>query len=151
MDNRNGFTLVELLAVIVILSVLMTIAIPRIIKMMTSSKVDAFKTEAESLLKTAQQEYAKDSLNGTLISAYCKDVETVTLTSNNVKTLEYLDNQKDLKYRIEFDKDGNITKYILKNSTYGINLTENIITTETIDKLSRSDIQTPSETTLNCP
>ena len=43
MKNKKGFTLVELLAVIVILAVILVIAIPRILDVIDSSKLSSFE------------------------------------------------------------------------------------------------------------
>ena len=42
--NRNGFTLVELLAVIVILAVLALVAMPNVTRLMNDSRKNAFIT-----------------------------------------------------------------------------------------------------------
>ena len=41
-NNKSGFTLVELLAVVVILSVLLTMAIPAVLSFTTKMKKDMF-------------------------------------------------------------------------------------------------------------
>ena len=66
MKNKKGFTLVELLAVIVILAVLVLLAVPSVIKMMDNSKKNAFEVEANSLASSAKLAYAQDMLDGTI-------------------------------------------------------------------------------------
>ena len=44
MKNKNGFTLVELLAVIAILAILVIIALPNVIKMFNNAKKSSFLT-----------------------------------------------------------------------------------------------------------
>src|SRR5574344_438189 len=58
--NKKGFTLVELLAVIVVLAIIMIIAIPAVMKQMNNAKQGAFKIEAQKVINTAQQIYESD-------------------------------------------------------------------------------------------
>ena len=62
--NNNGFTLVELLAVIVVLSIVMIIAIPNILSTMSTSKKEALKIYAEKTLSEAQKQYETEKLSG---------------------------------------------------------------------------------------
>ena len=52
--KRNAFTLIELLAVIVILAVILVISIPRILDVIDESKKDLFKT-SEQLIQIVQR------------------------------------------------------------------------------------------------
>ena len=49
--NNNGFTLVELLAVIVILAILVLIALPNVTGIMANSRRSAFRTEAMTIAR----------------------------------------------------------------------------------------------------
>ncbi len=63
--NINAFTLIEILAVIVVLSIILVIAVPRIINVIENSKIEAFRISAEKLLKGAKNNVAINSLNET--------------------------------------------------------------------------------------
>ena len=63
MYNKKGFTLIELLAVIVILSILILLAMPSVLRIMENAKKNAFITEAESIIKAAQTQYAENAVN----------------------------------------------------------------------------------------
>lgn len=52
--NKKGFTLVELLAVIVILGVLLLIAVPAIQNVINSSKKQAFESQAKLLVENVE-------------------------------------------------------------------------------------------------
>jgi type IV pilus assembly protein PilA len=56
MNNKKGFTLVELLAVIVILSVILVIAIPNIMKIIEKTKLDLYYRN-EGILTNATRNY----------------------------------------------------------------------------------------------
>ena len=60
-DNKKGFTLVELLAVIVILAVIILIAVTAVIPRMNSAKKNALVDEALVYLKAAKEAYEFDS------------------------------------------------------------------------------------------
>lgn len=88
MKEKKGFTLVELLAVIVILAVLVLLAVPSVLKMMDGAKTNAFKIEGENIAKAAKTAYADDLLNGdttrSVVGGYCYSI-------NYLKTNGYID------------------------------------------------------------
>ena len=49
--NKKGFTLVELLAVIVILAIILAIAVPRITGILNSAKRSAFEADVKLIIK----------------------------------------------------------------------------------------------------
>ncbi len=51
--NRKAFTLVELLAVIVVLAIILVISIPRILKVVENSQIESIRIGAENLVKAA--------------------------------------------------------------------------------------------------
>lgn len=55
--KKEGFTLVELLAVIAILAILIVIALPGILKMFNNAKKDIFVTEARSIVKSSEMHF----------------------------------------------------------------------------------------------
>jgi len=83
--KKKGFTLVELLAVIVILAVLVLLAVPSVLKMMNGAKENAFEIEAENIIDGAKLKYSDDLLDNTLpatvtvtigssVTGYCYDI-----------------------------------------------------------------------------
>lgn len=60
MKKRNGFTLVELLAVIVVLALIMIIAIPSILNTTNAAKKESFYLYAQSLESKAVSKYTQD-------------------------------------------------------------------------------------------
>ncbi len=63
--NKKGFTLVELLAVIVVLAVIMVIAIPSVMDTMTKARSKSFLLFGQKVLNAAQERYQTDILTGT--------------------------------------------------------------------------------------
>ena len=62
LKNKEGFTLVELLAVIVVLAIIMIIAVPNVLTSMNTAKKSSFVVEARKVLNKAQEQYQTDSL-----------------------------------------------------------------------------------------
>ena len=54
--KRQGFTLVELLAVIAILAILVLVAVPNVLGMFNQAKKDTFTTETKEMVRIAQQQ-----------------------------------------------------------------------------------------------
>ena len=63
LDNK-GFTLVELLAVIVILAIIMIIAIPAVLDTLNSSKKKTFAEFVDKVYNLTLQKYSTDIING---------------------------------------------------------------------------------------
>ena len=62
--KNKGFTLVELLAVIVVLSIIMVIVIPNIMKSLESSRKGTFKVYAQRVMTKAGEKYQSDQFLG---------------------------------------------------------------------------------------
>ena len=54
MKNKKGFTMVELLAVIVILGILMGVALPKVLGLLDSNKKKTYIQDAKKLISRAQ-------------------------------------------------------------------------------------------------
>jgi len=65
LKNKKGFTLVELLAVIVILALLIVITANTVLPMMSRSKKTGMVTYAERVLQNAASNFQADSITGT--------------------------------------------------------------------------------------
>ena len=92
--NKKGFTLVELLAVIVILAIILVIAIPQIIETINSSRLSAIRdsalliaTQAEKdylAQKTLDHNYSKEIISCQDVIKISNDYDTCTIMYNNV-------------------------------------------------------------------
>ncbi|MBR4231474.1 MAG: type II secretion system protein [Bacilli bacterium] len=75
--NKKGFTLVELLAVIVILAVVMLIAVTAVGPLMTKARKSALGTEGVGMVNAAKTAYQTEQLSGKVgpTDSACFDLE----------------------------------------------------------------------------
>lgn len=101
LKDQRGLTLVELLAVIVILGIIAAIAVPSIGNIIAKSKYDAAKADAIQVLNAAKM-YA--ATNG---------VPTSDLTETSTELQEFISEIENLKtYKISFPSEKNGTPII---------------------------------------
>ncbi len=94
MNKKNGFTLVELLAVIVILAIILVIAIPKITDTIKNSKIASFESSAKTIAAQAEK----------------KKMENEILDNNNpinCNNLVKLSNSDYISCSIYFDNNNN--------------------------------------------
>ena len=63
--NKSGFTLVELLAVIVVLAIIMIIAVPAVLDSMENARKGALKVYAQNAIRKAMEKHQTDMLKDT--------------------------------------------------------------------------------------
>ena len=90
--NKKGFTLVELLAVIVVLAVIMVIAIPTVIDSMNSAKKSSFAMYGQKMLNAAMSKVQGDALNGVGAKAVYKFSELVASSGQYKGYVSYASN-----------------------------------------------------------
>ena len=73
MKKRNGFTLVELLAVIVILAIILVIAVPQIMSTIDNARLGAFRSTAKLLVSQAEKQYLVEQTLGSTITTQYAD------------------------------------------------------------------------------
>ena len=146
--KKNGFTLVELLAVIAILAILVIIALPNVMGMFNKAKENSFKTEIKEIYKTAQNQWMQDSMFKTDEKVYsrCKSGCTNSLD---------LSGRSELEYYIKLNKSGKVVKYYATDGTFQYSYSGNeLLITEinNIDKIAEidsSEIITISNNTIS--
>ena len=94
MKNKNGFTLVELLAVIVILAIILVIAVPKISDTIKNSKKASFESSAKTIAAQAEKKKMENEILD----------NTNPITCNN---LVKLSNTDYISCSIYFDNDNN--------------------------------------------
>lgn len=105
--NRKGFTLVELLAVIVVLAIIMVLTLPTIMNSMNSARQSTFLLYASRMLDTAADKYQSDALlNG---GKSCYEIKTL----NNETTSKYTG-------RVLISDNGNTMKIQMYDDNYQI-------------------------------
>ena len=95
--NNKGFTLVELLAVIVILAIVLAIAIPSISNIINNSEKSSFVSSTKLLIKAVQIKLLED-----------ETFDITTINKSNMKTLLNIsgDNYSSVSFR--YDNNGKI-------------------------------------------
>ena len=81
MKKKRGFTLVELLAVIVILAVILIIAMPKISDVIKNSKESSLETTAKLIASQAEKKYTENQVLDNSSTIKCSDV--VKLNEND--------------------------------------------------------------------
>ncbi len=107
MNKRKGFTLAELLGVIVILGILALVAIPLMGRYIENSTVEAAKRSAEGIVKSAQQYYTD------IMSKDGKFTSTTLDIVTNATLLEIEGELPDGGY-VTIDEDSNVEVFLIK-------------------------------------
>jgi len=125
--NKKGFTLVELLGVIVILSILVLISIPIINSIVNDSKKQIKETNVITILDAAYSWAMDDELN---IELPENDNEFITVTLDTIK------------------KSGHLKKEVI-NAETGTAYADNCVITITKKKYNKSEADTNDANTNN--
>lgn len=108
----KGFTLVELLAVIVILAIILVIAVPQILKTIDSSRLGAITSTAKLLVNQAEKQYMVDQTLNAESSGDLDEVSYSTIGTGEEGTCSYLTELSINDYdtcSITVDEEGNAT------------------------------------------
>jgi type IV pilus assembly protein PilA len=109
MKDKKGFTLVELLAVIVILAIILVIAVPKILNVIESTRTESMESTALLILDSAEREYATRLALGTLDQTNdritCSDVASLSST-------DYVLTAGATNCSLDFDTNGVATLFL---------------------------------------
>lgn len=144
--KNKGFTLVELLAVIVVLAIIMVIAIPNIMRSMDNSKKGTFKVYAQRVLTKAEERYQSDQFLGN--DPRCYTIEGLDMGQNGKYRGKVVINVAALGATPEYFITMSNNAYSVTNASY-----ENV---ENIEKDGANKIELGApiavgDATLNCP
>ena len=89
MKKRNGFTLVELLAVIVILAIILVIAVPKILNVIADSTKSSFESSVVMIASSAEKDYQIKKINGGSEATACSEVAKIDSALATACTLTY--------------------------------------------------------------
>lgn len=174
MKRKNGFTLVELLAVIAILAILILIALPNVIGMVNKAKRSTFETQVRKVAQVSQQKLftagnsektfdCNDLLSGNSFSDCTATVEGSSVSIDALGSGQYsnylmvdvtnkansgtLIDLNDLK-EVEVEEEKNINETLVKNSKINETMFKMLTDQEYIDLALKIDNSNPSETEI---
>jgi len=73
-NKKRGFTLVELLAVIVILAVILVIAVPKVMNIIEDVRKASFSSSVKILASEAEKKYVQNEVLGLKDSISCEGI-----------------------------------------------------------------------------
>ena len=124
--NKKGFTLVELLSVIVILSVIVLIATNAVVPMADSARKQVLAMEANTLVTAAQTLYVQNNASGSACYTYDELI--------NSGLIEKDDESYTGSISIEVDGSGNYSyKIWLSNGQYIVNGVSPDVTSDNVE------------------
>jgi len=117
--NKKGFTLVELLAVIVVLAVVMLIAVTAVVPMMNRSRKQSFITEGTTILNGAESYFVYHEM--TSGDKTCVDVQDLIG--------EYVEEKGKDEYdgTVTVDASGKYTLHLTNGNGYWLVTTDDAI------------------------
>lgn len=108
--NKKGFTLVELLAVLIILSLILFIVAPNVLNMMERSKKQKFLADAKEMISLAKYK-SKLSQYQSLFVASGSNCYTITMANLGFEKTEDVNGYT-------YDRSNSNVKYCLESSKY---------------------------------
>ena len=142
MKDRNGFTLVELLAVIAILAILVIIALPNVINMYNKAQKQMFLTEVKKVYSESEKKYLTNAISGK---------KTKVINSEDSSKLDMTG--KKLQYCVILNSSGKVTDMKVSNGKWVASLKGKTIEDLTIDDLedgNLDDYECASTTDESC-
>lgn len=117
--NKKGFTLVELLAVIVVLAIIIIIAVPAVLDSTDKAKESAFRVYAKKMVIAAQNK---------------RGVEELTGNPSNCWKIADLEGNTSGKYSgtVSYNTTSKVYSIQMKDNSYSINADFNAIDTTSL-------------------
>ncbi len=135
MKDRNGFTLVELLAVIAILAILVIIALPNVINMYNKAQKETFLTEAKKVYSESEKKFISNSIS---------NKQTKIINSEDSTKLDMTG--KKLQYCIILNNNGKVNNMKVSNGKWIASLDNN----KSIEDLTIDDLEEGNLDDYNC-
>ena len=114
MKKKKGFTLVELLAVIVILAVILVIAVPQIMSVIESARKGSIESTAKLIAEGAEREYTNRKILGKDTNIKCSDVSSMNSNDYGTCSISF-DNAG--KAKVSITGKGKFEGYTCKGSS----------------------------------
>ena len=114
---RKGFTLIELIAVIIILGIVTSISYPKILDVIEKSRISAFDSAKKNIISAAKNKYIA-SVNDSKITEYnvVDLIEDGYVSSNTKNPITGKDYEKEVKV-VVVNEDNNIKFYYVNGNT----------------------------------
>lgn len=119
MKNNKGFTLVETIAVIIILGVVLSIAVPSITNVVKSTNKNRMISDAKTFASKAKEMYESDTIG---IDINNKSLKEITELGKSPFGKEYCTNTNDSTVRC-IEKDKNVTCNVVLKDENGNQVT----------------------------
>ena len=102
MKGKNGFTLVELLAVIIILGLIAVLIVPKVVNMLDDAEKNTNMTSAENLIKAAELKVSNNEITGNN-----RDIKINYQTGENINYLDYTGEKPEIG-QVQIKRNGDI-------------------------------------------
>ena len=102
MKGKNGFTLVELLAVIIILGLIAVLIVPKVVNMLDDAEKNTNMTSAENLIKAAELKVSNNEITGNN-----RDIKINYQTGENINYLDYTGEKPEIG-QVQIKTNGDI-------------------------------------------
>ena len=117
--NKKGFTLIELIAVVVIMAIIALIATPNIVNMMDRGKKEDYIADAKEIITKATYMYKKESVSKS--DKFTENTEydgntTYTIYMIYLKKIDGINDYTD-PYGFTYDKEKSTVKFEEPNTT----------------------------------
>ena len=142
--NKKGFTLVELLAVIVILAVILLMAVPNILGVIEKAKEDSFKASLKMVMKQVEYEMIQSGTASTNLELAYTTVGGVT-----TGTISELNIEKDISGSWNYTKSTRVVELTGVNNGEYVAATVNNTQTEEEMVVAKSDSIPAPDLVLN--
>ena len=139
--EARGFTLVEILAVIIILAVITLITVPIVTNAVKSARKGSFKVSAQNIVKAADKYYGEHEFE-------MNKVSTFDFSKNDGKNEAgeelLVSGKKPISGKVVVSKQGDIVLADISDGTYYANydstIDDQVVITETSEVLTRDEI-----------
>ena len=118
--KKRGYTLIELLSVVVILAVICAIAIPKTIDVIGATRITAYNTAKGNILDSAKLKYLADINTSKVVEYTVDDLISSGYLKKGIKNPITNENYKDTKVIITNDDNKVTYNYVEGNTLYDI-------------------------------
>ena len=123
---NKGLTLIELLAVIVVLGIIALIVVPNVLRIVNKSRMDSAVVSAKAYVESVKASIVQQVGSKKFKATYCDVIEEGNLSCDDGNTYEiYAENKKPTEGRIFFDNKTIVNISNLKFGKYFINTDAN--------------------------